>query len=96
MACTSSSDDVACLATVTPAGKLDVVLINIGVASPNDNNGSGVRHEVDVRIVDGSSRTFRVQTVDRETSSANGPTSTNGPGTGVAIDGYGISTLEEQ
>ncbi len=93
--CSSSSDDIACLASVTAAGKVDVVLINIGVASPDDNNGSGVRHQVDVHFADGSSPTFTVQTIDRDTSPASGPSPLTGPALGVTIDGYGLATLEE-
>jgi hypothetical protein len=94
--CSSSSADIACLATLTPDQKLDVVLIDIGVVDASDNNGVGVRHQVSVSVADGASRTFSIQSVDRDTDPRNGPVTTQGAGAGVVIDGYGIATLQQQ
>jgi hypothetical protein len=94
VACSPSSRDVACLANLTPGHKLNVVLINIGVASPSDNRGPGVSHEVDVVLADGSARTFAIRTIDRDTPAA-GPMPSIGSGRGVAINGYGMATLQE-
>ncbi len=93
--CSSSSDDVACLAMLTKDGKLDVVLINIGVVASSDNNGVGVRHEVDVTLADGTARTFAMQSLDRDTDPLRGPVETEGPAAGVVIDGYGIAVLRQ-
>ena len=96
VACSSSSGDVACLAMVTPAGKVNVVLINIGVASDSDNNGTGVRHEVTVTVVGRNAGPFKVDVVDRGTAPAAGPAPANGDGSNVTIDGYGVATLLQQ
>jgi Glycosyl hydrolases family 39 len=96
VACSTTSDDVACLASLTPAGKVDVVLINIGVASPTDNNGTGVQHEIGVTVAGKSAAAFSVQVVDRDTDPMAGPAATTGDGSNVIVDGYGVATLEER
>jgi MYXO-CTERM domain-containing protein len=94
VACSSPTTDVACLAVLDAAGRLRVVLVNRGVISTTVFNGAGVRYSVTV-AGGPASATYRRTVVDRTTAPESGPVVGLGDATAIAIDGYGLATIEE-
>ncbi len=90
VACTSSSPDVDCIATVSDGGAVKVAVINHGVASERDFDGDGVKHTITLSAAGKSD--FELRVVDRHTKPNAGPPSSSG--TTFVIDGYGIAGAE--
>jgi hypothetical protein len=91
VACTTSSPDVDCLATVSTAGKLKIAVINRGVAHEADFDGDGVAHAVTIAAP--GKADFAIRVVDRHTPPNGGPATTHG--TTLVLDGYGVAAAEE-
>jgi len=96
----SDESDIEVLAVKNTDGSVVVMIANHAVASPTDNNGSGLSAKISLDVSAlGSFASAALVIIDSTTSPATGPTSAPvSPSSpiSVTLDGYSVAILKLQ